>query len=83
MAIDFEKDQEDLLNRTENVDKLADKIKKLEELQSALEHKEEDVKVLKRDLEHLSGEIIPTMMSEMGLAHLKLMDGSSVDVKPH
>ena len=24
MAIDFEKDQEDLLNRTENIDKLAD-----------------------------------------------------------
>ena len=23
------------------------------------------------------------MMSEMGLSHLKLMDGSSVDVKPH
>ena len=23
------------------------------------------------------------MMAEMGLAHLKLMDGSTVDVKPH
>jgi hypothetical protein len=30
----------------------------------------------------LSGEVIPTMMAEMGLAHPKLMDGSSVDVKP-
>jgi len=26
--------------------------------------------------------VIPTMMAEMGLSHLKLMDGSSVDVKP-
>ena len=83
MAIDFEKDQEDLLNKTENVDKLSYQIKKLEGLQAALQDKEEDVKVLKRDLEHLSGEVIPTMMSEMGLSHLKLMDGSSVDVKPH
>ena len=36
----------------------------------------------KKELEHLSGEVIPTMMAEMGLSHLKLMDGSSVDVKP-
>jgi len=41
------------------------------------------MKNTKKELEHLSGEVIPTMMSEMGLAHLKLMDGSSVDVKPH
>ena len=31
----------------------------------------------------MSGEVIPTMMAEMGLSHLKLMDGSSVDVKPN
>jgi len=80
--INFEADQQDMLDKTQHVDKLADKIKKLEELQSVLEHKEEDVKILKRDLEHLSGEVIPTMMTEMGLSHLKLMDGSSVDVKP-
>ena len=45
--------------------------------------KEEALKEKKKQIEHLSGEVIPTMMSEMGLAHLKLMDGSSVDVKPH
>jgi hypothetical protein len=37
----------------------------------------------KKQIEHISGEVIPTMMSEMGLSHLKLMDGSSVDVKPN
>ena len=45
--------------------------------------KTENIKNTKKELEHLSGEIIPTMMAEMGLAHLKLMDGSSVDVKPN
>ena len=31
----------------------------------------------------MSGDVIPTMMAEMGLSQLKLMDGSSVDVKPY
>ena len=83
MAIDFEKDQEDLLNKTENVDKLADKIKQLEEMQHELEIREDALKEHKKQIENLSGEVIPTMMSEMGLSQLKLADGSSVDVKPH
>jgi hypothetical protein len=83
MAIDFEKDQEDLLNRTQNIDKLADKIKQLEEMQHELEIREDALKEHKKQIENLSGEVIPTMMSEMGLSQLKLADGSSVDVKPH
>ena len=83
MAIDFEKDQEDLLNRTENIDKLADKIKQLEGMQHELEIREDALKEHKKQIENLSGEVIPTMMSEMGLSQLKLADGSSVDVKPH
>ncbi len=47
-----------------------------------LTHKKK-YKKYKKELEHVSGEIIPTMMSEMGLSHLKLIDGSSVDVKPN
>ena len=81
--IDFESDQEDLLSKTRNVDKLADKIQELESLQSRLELQEENLKNTKKELENLSGEVIPTMMSEMGLSHLKLVDGSSVDVKPN
>ena len=83
MPIDFEQDQEDLLSKARNVDKLADKIQELESLQSRLELQEENLKNTKKELENLSGEVIPTMMSEMGLSHLKLMDGSSVDVKPN
>ena len=81
--IDFEKDQQDTMKKTDNIQSLADQVEKLESLQTRLELQEENIKNTKKQLEHLSGEVIPTMMSEMGLSHLKLMDGSSVDVKPH
>ena len=82
-SIDFEKDQQDTMKKTDNIQSLADQVEKLESLQTRLESQEENIKNTKKQLEHLSGEVIPTMMSEMGLSHLKLMDGSSVDVKPH
>ena len=82
MAIDFEQDQQDMLDKTQHVDKLADKIKQLEALHARLDLQEENMKNTKKELEHLSGEVIPTMMSEMGLSQLKLMDGSTIDVKP-
>jgi len=80
--IDFEKDQQDTMKKTDNIQSLADQVEKLEGLQSKLELQEQNIKNTKKALEHLSGEVIPTMMAEMGLSHLKLMDGSSVDVKP-
>ena len=80
--IDFEKDQQDAMKKTDNIQSLADQVEKLDSLQKRLGLQEENIKNTKKELEHLSGEIIPTMMAEMGLAHLKLMDGSSVDVKP-
>ena len=80
--IDFEKDQEDVLKKTDNIRSLADQVQKLDSLQKRLELQEENIKNTKKEFEYLSGEVIPTMMSEMGLSHLKLMDGSSVDVKP-
>ena len=81
--IDFEKDQENVLHKTENIQSLADQVEKLESLIKRLDLQEDNIKSTKKELEHLSGEVIPTMMSEMGLSHLKLVDGSSVDVKPH
>ena len=81
--IDFEKDQEDVLKKTDNIQSLADQVQKLDSLQKRLELQQENIKNTKKEFEHLSGEVIPTMMSEMGLSHLKLMDGSSVDVKPN
>ncbi len=81
MTIDFEKDQTEVLDKTTNINKLADKIKEMQAVQKAIEMDEEQIKQKKKDIEHLSGEVIPTMLSEMGLSFLKLQDGSSVEVK--
>ena len=81
MTIDFEKDQEEILDKTTNINKLADKIKELQAHQQQLEVQEDAIKQKKKDIEHLSGEVIPTMLSEMGLSFLKLQDGSSIEVK--
>ena len=83
MTINFEEDQENVLQKTTNIQSLADQVEKLEDLQKRLELQEDNLKNTKKQIDHLSGEVIPTMMSEMGLSHLKLMDGSSVDVKPN
>jgi len=82
-SINFEEDQAKVITKTENIQSLADQVERLENLNQEIEKKEKDLKQRKKDLEHISGEVIPTMMAEMGLSHLKLMDGSSVDVKPN
>ena len=81
--INFEEDQAKVITKTENIQSLADQVERLENLNQEVKKDEEDLKQKKKNLEHISGEVIPTMMSEMGLSHLKLMDGSSVDVKPN
>jgi len=81
--INFEEDQTKMLGKTDNIQSLADQVERLNNLQKQILKQEEDLKQTKKDFEHLSGEVIPTMMAEMGLSHLKLMDGSSVDVKPN
>jgi len=82
-SINFEEDQAKVITKTDNIQSLADQVERLENLNQEVKKDEEDLKQKKKNLEHLSGEVIPTMMAEMGLSHLKLMDGSSVDVKPH
>ena len=81
--INFEADQENVLQKTTSLQTLADQVEKLESLQTRLDLQEDNIKNTKKQLEYISGEVIPTMMSEMGLSHLKLMDGSTVDVKPN
>ncbi len=75
--------KQNTIQKTDNIRSLADQVEKLEALQARLELQEDNMKNTKKDIERISGEVIPTMMSEMGLSHLKLMDGSSVDVKPN
>ena len=81
--IDFEKDQTEVLVRTENIKSLASQVKSLKELEDEIKADEESLKNKKKEIERISGEVIPTMLSEMGLSSLKLADGSAVDVKPY
>ena len=81
--INFEEDQQDLVDKTASIQSLADQIQMLEGLNNRIETSENNLKNLKKEHDRLSGEVIPTMMAEMGLAHLKLSDGSTVDVKPN
>ena len=78
--INFEADQQDAMKRTDNIQSLADQVESLENVNSSIENAEEIVKNLKKKRDHISGEVIPTMMSEMGLAELKLHDGSHLKV---
>ncbi len=80
MAIDFEKDQQDAMSRTENIQSLADQVQRLEGVLHRIELSENNLKDLKKEHQRISGEVIPTMMSEMGLSELKLQDGSHLKV---
>ena len=80
MAIDFEKDQQDAMSKTENIQSLADQVERLEGVLRRIELSENNLKDLKKEHQRISGEVIPTMMSEMGLAELKLHDGSHLKV---
>ena len=81
--INFEKDQTEVLDKTENIDTLAKQIKHLRTLEDEVKSDEEDLKNKQKEVERISGEVIPTMLSEMGLSSLKLADGSAVEVKPY
>ena len=80
MTIDFEKDQQDAMKKTEGIQSLADQVEKLEDLEARLRLQEDEIKGTKAQIQKVSGDIIPTMMSEMGLAELKLHDGSHLKV---
>ena len=81
--INFEKDQEEVLDRTSNLTSLATQVKSLRDLEDQVKADEEALKNKQREVERISGEIIPTLLSEMGLSSLKLADGSAVEVKPY
>ena len=49
MTIDFEKDQEEVLDKTTNINKLADKIKELQAHQQQLEVQEDAIKQKKKE----------------------------------
>ena len=81
--IDFEDDQQQVIRKTDNIQSLADQVERLEKMNRGIEKTEESLKEQKKQKDHVSMEVIPTLMSEMGLAELKLVDGSVVTVKPN
>ena len=82
MAIDFEKDQEEVLTRTTEIKSLSEQVLKLRDLEAEVKSDEERIKTKQKEIARISEDVIPTMLSEMGLSQLKLAGGSSVDVKP-
>ena len=82
MSIDFEKDQEEVLTKTKDIKSLSDQVLKLRDLEAEVKAQEEKIKQTQKEIARISEDVIPTMLSEMGLSQLKLADGSSVDVKP-
>jgi len=80
--INYEEDQRKDLDLINESNKLSDQVVKLTNLEDELVNKEKELKELKRKVELVSGEIIPTMMQEMNISTLKLADGTSVEVKP-
>ena len=81
--INFEEDQQNAMSKTDNIQSLADQVERLEKMNRGIEKTEESLKEQKKQKDHVSMEVIPTLMSEMGLAELKLVDGSVVTVKPN
>ena len=80
--INFEEDQRENLDGANDANKLSDQVVKLQELEAELLVKEQEYKEMKRKVELVSSEVIPTMMQEMNISTLKLADGTSVEVKP-
>jgi|TARA_R110002020_G_scaffold114747_1_gene264021 hypothetical protein len=82
MSINFEQDQSHAIEKASDAKDLATQVTKLQELEDLIKAKEQQVKDLKATAENISGEVIPTMMTEMNIKTLKLADGSAVEVKP-
>jgi len=80
-SINFEDDRKESIGEVDNAKALSDQVTKLQSLEDEIEEQEKKLKELKRNQE-LSGEVIPTMMTEMNISTLKLADGSAVEVKP-
>ena len=80
--IDFEADQTSSLSKIDDAGDLSSQVTKLQKLEDELADAEAHVKDLKKQIDMVGGEVIPTMMQEMNISTMKLADGSAVEVKP-
>ena len=77
----FIKDSPESISETDNIKALSTEVLKMQALENDIESDEKKLKDKKEKLRQISGEIIPTMMSEMSLSELKLKDGSEISIK--
>ncbi len=82
MSINLEEDKVDSLANTNDMKELSEQVIKLRTLEDKFAAKEEELKKTKNDMDVLSGEVIPTMMTEMNISKFSLSDGAGVEVKP-
>ena len=66
--INFEADQREDLDGANDANKLSDQVVKLQELEAELLVKEQEYKEMKRKVELVSSEVIPTMMQAMNIS---------------
>ena len=83
-SINLEEDKVDSLAnvQTNDIKQLSEPVIKLRGLEDKLAKQEEELKKTKNDVDVLSGEVIPTMMTEMNISKFSLEDGAGVEVKP-
>ena len=79
-SIDFEQDQQEVLEKTD-IKTLSHYCLMLQNYEDQLINMEKDMKKIKEQADKIGSEIIPNLLAEQGLASLKLADGSSVDIK--
>ena len=79
-TINFEADQQDLMKKTDNIQSLADQVERLELCNDRIADIEADLKMMKNKRDHISSEVIPTMMTEMGFSELTLKDNTKLKV---
>ena len=84
MSINLEQDKVDSLAnvQTNDIKELSAQVIKLRDMEDKFKTKEEELKKIKNDIDVLSGEVIPTMMTEMNISKFSLADGAGVEVKP-
>jgi len=84
MSINFEEDKHNPLDMSSDNDKadLSKQVEKLKNLEDQIKSTEDALKKLKAKADLLSGEVIPTIMTEMNISTMKLTDGSAIEVKP-
>ena len=78
--IDFEQDQQDIIEKTD-IKTLSHYCLMLQNYEDQIGNLEKDLKSVKEQADKISSEVIPNLLAEQGLSSLKLADGSSVDVR--